>query len=221
MAPGGVRTRRTPIGRVRTRRTTDMSDSHPSSRAPELRPNRNRPRFVTVRTITALLLRQMVATYGRRPGGYLWAILEPALSIMLLTAIFSAGFRTPSLGTNFAIFYASGFMPFMMWQKVASSLGTSLRANKNLLTFPRVTIVDAMTARLILEVLTQLLVSYIIFAGILYLYDTRTVLKIPELLSAYSMAVALAIGIGVLNCFLILRFVMWGTIWGIMTRPLV
>jgi len=179
------------------------------------------PSFVTWRTILALLLRQMSTTYGRNPGGYLWAVLEPALGILLLTAIFSAGFRSPSLGTNFAIFYASGYMPYMMWQKTATALGTSLRSAKNLLTFPRVTIVDALAARFFLEVMTQLLVSYIILTAIILMYDTRTVLKMPELITAYLMAMALGLGIGILNAFLITRFPLWRTAWGIVTRPLV
>lgn len=186
-----------------------------------LRPVRPQMRFVTLRTISAMVLRQMSTTYGRSPGGYLWAILEPAAGIILLTAIFSAGFRNPSLGTNFAIYYASGFMPFIMFLKVSSSLGSSVRASRNLLTFPRVTVVDAIVAVVILEVLTQLLISYIILSAILAIYDTRTVLKMEYLIQAYLMAIALGIGIGLLNCFLSLAFNIWRSIWSIMTRPLV
>ncbi|EYD76926.1 putative cell surface polysaccharide export ABC-2 transporter permease protein [Rubellimicrobium mesophilum DSM 19309] len=34
------------------------------------------------------------------------------------------------------------------------------------------------------------------------------------------MAAALALGIGLLNCFLISMFQMWGTLWNVVTRPL-
>lgn len=188
---------------------------------PQLKAVRPRLRFVTMRTITAMMLRQMSSSYGRSPGGYLWSILEPAGGIILMTAIFSAGFRTPSLGTNFAIFYASGFMPFIMFQKVSSKLGNSVRSSKSLLTFPRVTLIDAIAATALLEIVTQLLVSYLIFSIILGFYDTRTILDLPILVSTYMMAIALGIGIGTLNCFLFLRFTLWRTVWGIMTRPLV
>jgi capsular polysaccharide transport system permease protein len=181
----------------------------------------SRLRFATGRAIMALVLRQMSAKYGRNPGGYIWAILEPAIGIIFLTAIFSAGFRTPSLGTNFAIFYASGFLPYEAAMKTSSGLMTSLKANRNLLTFPRVTLVDAMAAQLILDVLTQLLVSYLLFTAILFLYDTRTILVMPYLIQAYVMAIALGFGIGTLNCFLVTRYPLWRTAWGILTRPLV
>ena len=42
---------------------------------PQLRP----PRVQTFRTISALIMREMQTTYGRSPGGYLWAVLEPVL----------------------------------------------------------------------------------------------------------------------------------------------
>lgn len=186
----------------------------------ELHPVKPKLRFVTGRAIMALLLRHMQASYGRNPGGYIWAILEPAAGLILLTTLFSAGFRTPALGTNFAIFFASGYLPYNMFSKVSGSLISSLRSTRGLLGFPRITIADTLTARLVLEILTQLLISCIIFAAILSIHDTRTVLKMPELILAYTMAASLGLGVGLLNCFLITRFVMWGTAWGIISRPL-
>ena len=35
------------------------------------------PRFRALRTITALILREMGSTYGMSPGGYVWAVLQP------------------------------------------------------------------------------------------------------------------------------------------------
>ena len=41
---------------------------------PDLPTNR---RFASFRAIGALILREMATSYGRSPGGYIWAILEP------------------------------------------------------------------------------------------------------------------------------------------------
>ena len=46
-----------------------------------------RRRFASLRAIAALVLREMSTTNGRSPGGYLWAILEPAAGIALLTIV--------------------------------------------------------------------------------------------------------------------------------------
>jgi len=177
-------------------------------------------RFATIRTILALVLREMSTTYGRSPGGYVWAILEPALGIALLTAVFSLGFRSPSIGTNFPIFYATGMVPFLMYTDVASKISSSLMFSRRLLEYPSVTYIDAMIARLIVNGLTQLMVSYIVFVGILMLFETQTVPDLPVIFVAFSMVFVLAMGVGVMNCFLFTMFPVWQRSWAVMTRPL-
>ena len=83
-------------------------------------------RFPGARTVAALMLREMATTYGRSPGGYLWAILEPVVGILLLTAIFSIAFHTPPLGVNFPIFYATGLVPFTLYLTVSSKTSLAL-----------------------------------------------------------------------------------------------
>jgi len=179
------------------------------------------PRAASLRTITALILREMGATYGRSPGGYVWAVLEPALGLMLLVLIFSTGFRTPPLGTSFAIYYASGLLPFYMFMMTAVKVQQAINYSKQLLAYPRVTFMDALLARFILSVLTQLVVSALLFTVILAMFETRTVLRIGTLLNAYAMSAALGFGIGVLNCLMVSRHALWQTVWSVITRPLV
>jgi len=141
----------------------------PAAQKPKVR--RTIPRFAGLRSIMALILREMSTTYGRSPGGYLWAILEPAAGIALLSAIFSIGFRSPGLGTNFSMFYATGMLPFTMFNDIVGKLGQSLNYSKQLLAYPRVTFIDAILARFTLNVMTQVLISYIIFFGIILLFE--------------------------------------------------
>ena len=87
--------------------------------APAAEPNL---RFRGARAIIALILREMSTTYGRSPGGYLWAILQPVAMIVMLTLAFSVLLRSPSLGTSFLLFYASGFLIMRMFQEVSLRL---------------------------------------------------------------------------------------------------
>ncbi|MEL6550911.1 MAG: ABC transporter permease [Pseudomonadota bacterium] len=177
-------------------------------------------RYGTLRSVSALMLREMSSTYGRSPGGYLWAILEPLLGIALLTIIFSIGFRSPRLGDNFPIFYATGLLPFLMFMTVSNKMGQAINYSKQLLAYPRVTFVDTLIARMLLAVLTSLIVSALIFTGILLAFETRTTLVLPQILLAFSMAAALGIGIGTLNCLLVSMYPVWQQAWSIFTRPL-
>ena len=70
------------------------------------------PRFRPFRTIAALMLREMSTTYGQSAGGYIWAILKPVGMIVILSLVFSLMVRKPYLGTNFMLFYATGYLPY-------------------------------------------------------------------------------------------------------------
>lgn len=191
----------------------------PPSETIVLRPAHRR-RFATLRAVTALMLREMQTTYGRSPGGYLWALVEPVAGIALMTIIFSVGFRSPPMGTDFAPFYASGVVPFLFFTTVSAKVGQSLQFSRQLLAYPSVNFVDAILARVLVNTMTQALVGYIVFTGVLVFYDTRGALDFGAMILAFSLTALLATGIGTLNCFLTLQFPVWQTIWSILTRPL-
>lgn len=168
----------------------------------------------------ALILREMSATYGRTPGGYIWAILEPVLGIAFLSYIFSLGFKTPRLGDNFPIFFGTGLLPFMASMAIAASVSQSLNYSRALLNYPIVSYMDALVARLILALTNQLLVSVILLYGIVFVWDTRTVFEVDRALLTYAMAIAFGFGLGVFNCFFVTRFQLYQRIFSIATRPL-
>jgi len=165
-------------------------------------------------------MREMATTYGRSPGGYLWAILEPVAAIALMSFVFSLLLRSPSLGTNFPYFYASGYLPFTMYMVISQQIAGAIKYSKPLLAYPAVTCMDALLARMILHVMTQMLVTFIVIGGIIVVFDIAPILNWPAIFNALGMAIALGFGIGTLNCFLISRFDLWQRIWGIITRPL-
>lgn len=167
-----------------------------------------------------MMLREMVTTYGRSPGGYLWAILEPVAAIALLSIAFSLAFAQPSLGTSFPLFYATAYLPYMLFHDVGNKVATSLKFSKPLMAYPAVTYVDAILARFILNTLTHLMVFAIVMSTIMFTLDTRAVVDLPAVLNALAMAAALGLGIGTLNCYLMLAFPAWERLWLILTRPL-
>lgn len=120
----------------------------------------------SVRTVFALILREMSTTYGRSPGGYIWAIAEPVAGTALLAFAFSVAFKSPPLGTNFALFYATGLLPFMIYTDIANKVAESIRFSRQLLFYPKVTFMDAILARFILNFTVQIIVATLIFVGL-------------------------------------------------------
>ncbi|MEM6594053.1 MAG: ABC transporter permease [Pseudomonadota bacterium] len=176
--------------------------------------------FGSLRAIIALMLREMSSTYGRTPLGYLWAILEPVVGISLLTLVFMAILHAPPIGNNFAIFYATGMLPFLLYMEMSNKVMQSMQFSTQLLVYPSVTFVDALLARFFLTLLTQILVMGIVFAGLMALFDTRTQPDILKIALAISMVAALGFGVGSLNCVLVGFAPSWARIWAIANRPM-
>ncbi len=185
-----------------------MPQHHPLTRMPALR------------TIFALIFREMSTSYGKSPGGFIWTVLEPVGGIALLTIIFSLGVRVPPMGSSFALFYASGLLPFIMFLDISRKIAQSLSFSKQLLFYPGVTFVDAIIARFVLACMIQALVFVIVLTGIIYYDDIELIVNLPRIMLAFLMAAGLALGVGCMNCFLMRRFPVWANIWGIITRPL-
>lgn len=193
-----------------------MSSDHS---LPRRRPT-HRPRFL--RSVVALILREMVTRYGRTPGGYLWTIAEPVGGIAMLVIIFSVGLkiRTPALGINFPLFFATGLMTLGMYQGTAGVVQRALNFSRQLLFYPGIGFVEAILARFLLEVLTRLVVVYVVLGAILMLFETRAVIDLPPIIAALGLAALIGLGIGCLNAFLIPTFPLWESVWGILTTPL-
>lgn len=181
---------------------------------------RKRPRFQMTRTVMALVLREIATTYGRSAGGYFWAIVEPVLGIALLSLIFSLALRSPGLGSNFALFYATGYLPFSMTLQTINKVAQSVRFSRPFMAYPCVTFMDALVARLILNGLTNLVIMAVVLLGIMTIYDLPYWADLGSIMTAVGLSILLASGIGTLNCFLMTSFPIYEQIWAIATRPL-
>lgn len=183
-------------------------------------PASQKPRsFRLFRSVVALIMREMATTYGRSPGGYLWAVLEPVGAVAILSYVFSYTFSSPSLGTNFPYFYATGFLPFSLYMAVNSSVASSIRFSRQLLEYPSVTFVDAIIARFVLNLTTEVLVMVVVFAGIIFIYDLNPIFNWIALGQALFMVAMFSFGVGVMNCYLMTSFPVWERVWSILNRP--
>lgn len=174
----------------------------------------------SLRTIGALVLREMSTVYGKNPGGYLWAVLEPLGGILIMAVGFSLLLRNPSLGTSFILFYASGFVPFIFYQDIARVTAFSLNYSKALLRYPVVSWIDAVLARVVLYTITGATVGAVILTAILMYVDHNAALHLEYIVIAILSALLLGMGVGLINCVLFGVWPIWQTIWGIIVRPL-
>lgn len=167
-----------------------------------------------------MMLREMATTFARAPGGYAWAVLQPVAVIALLSVAFSAVFSAPPIGDSFPLFFASAYLPYMLFQDIASKLSRAVPFSRPLLVYPAVSFVDVILARFALNLLTHAVVFALVTGGLLILLDPRAEPEAAAMALALAMAAALALGVGTLNCYLTLAFPVWDRVWTIATRPL-
>jgi capsular polysaccharide transport system permease protein len=173
-----------------------------------------------MRAILALILREMGSTYGDSPGGYIWAIIQPVGMIVVLSLGFSLLVKAPSLGTSFILFYATGFLTYDMYNQMMSKIGGALKYSKSMLAYPRVTWLDAILARFILNLITAVAVICIVISAILFFINTRSIISIQPILIGLTLCALLGTGIGMVNCMLTGLFPVWSSIWKILSRPM-
>jgi capsular polysaccharide transport system permease protein len=172
------------------------------------------------RVIFALMAREMISRYSRSTGGYIWAVADPVLAIGVMSIVFSAMFRQPSIGTSFIVFFASGYIPFRMYADVQGNVMGAVRYNRALLQYPTVTPIDTVIARALLCILTLLCVDIIILAAAIRVGGTPVNLDLLVMTKALLIAAALGIGIGSVNSVAVAYSATWERVWRITTAPL-
>lgn len=191
-----------------------MNEAFTTTATATLRPG------AALRSIAALIQREIATTYGRSPGGYVWAVLEPIGGIAVLSLAFSLFLQRPALGTNFPLFYATAFLPFTLYAQLSVKLAQAIQFSRPLLAYPAVTFVDALAARFALALLTHAVVFALVVIGIHLAFGLRATLDWPAILLGFTMAAALGLGVGTLNCYLRAMLPIWDTVWSVANRPL-
>lgn len=126
----------------------------------------------------------------------------------------------PAIGSNFPLFYASGLLPFLMFNDISSKVAGSIRFSRPFLSYSRVTFLDAMIARFLLNTLTHATIIGIVITGIFILYQIPFVVDMSYVFESILVTAMLGAGVGTINCYLITSFPVWERIWSILTKPM-
>ncbi|MCK8780590.1 ABC transporter permease [Rhizobium sp. NTR19] len=173
-----------------------------------------------LRVVFAFIVREIASRYGRSPGGYLWAVVEPVAYVGMMSLLFGALARTPAVGTSFPLFFATGYIAYNMYNGMVGYLSSAISSNKSLLQYPLVAPIDPFIGRGILQAATSVVVAIIVLWGA-YLTDPFPHEIIwSALLQATAFAWTLAAGIALTNVVLFERSKLYEKVFGVITRPL-
>jgi capsular polysaccharide transport system permease protein len=179
-----------------------------------------RPAAPRTHIIAALVVRETAARFGSSAGGYLWAFAEPIGGIVLLALAFSFIVQEPPLGDSFLFFYATGLLPFLMFNAVAGGAMNALAHNRGLLAYPVIRALDTILARAVLDALTYTAITLVILAGLVTALSLHLPFDPVALTVCLILTAALGLGIGTGNALLVGLFPAWRQIWSVLNRPL-
>jgi capsular polysaccharide transport system permease protein len=166
------------------------------------------------RIIGALFLRELRTRFGSMQLGYAWALIEPLVQITILVEIFSILGRRPPLGTFYASFFLTGYLPYFVFSQLANRAATAISANRALLTFPPVRNMDTAWARIFLEVATGF-ASFLLLAAVFAFLDIPVIPNdVVQFALAFLAISCLGAGMGMVNAAMSTLFDWWMIIFG-------
>jgi capsular polysaccharide transport system permease protein len=173
------------------------------------------------RVIHALIIRETRTRFGDSRLGYGWALIEPILHILLLSAAFSLLMHgNPPIGTHFFVFYFTGLIPYHVFVHTSTSMMHGITSNGSLLQLPPVKPFDVILARGLLEFSTDIVVATSLLAG----FAAIGIPAMPEHLGSVATALIVTAlfgcGVGFVNAVLQTLYRSWDKLWNNATRLL-
>lgn len=114
------------------------------------------------RVIHALILREVKVRFGRLKIGYLWALLEPILFVLVLSIIFTIRRNHTVYGMPLLMFLLTGIIPFLVFRNTMGKTISAAMSSAPLLHLPQINLFEIVVARSILEFVTVFIAFNII-----------------------------------------------------------
>lgn len=164
---------------------------------------------VQARVISALILRDVKTRFGANPVNYLVAVAWPLAHLFILLIIYTVLGRSAPYGTSAVQFFATGVLPFLLFNYPARFVMLSVPMNAPLLGFPVVTLFDVIMARVLLEIISAFAVI-IIMAAILFAIGIDIAPRDSvAAVAALGSTLLLASGVGILNALIVKKIPAW------------
>ena len=146
--------------------------------------------------IYALLLQEMLSTFGRSRVGFMWVLIEPIAHLLVPMFIFS--FIRVGLvpGVEYPVFLVYGFLPFLLFKSICLKIVNGVNAAQGLLSYRQVQLMDVFIAKTMAYAVIQAVVFTIVLTGLaMFGFDVLPVHPV-ELAAVLALTIILAFGLG-------------------------
>ncbi len=151
---------------------------------------------IQLTVLKSLVLREVKGKYGEFKLGFMWALLEPLIHIIILSYIFGAIKGKTLAGIDFPIFVTLGVIPFLTFRKLISQCTGAIDGNSGLFEYTHVKPIDAVLARIIVEFLTAMLIVLIVFGFYILFGYELSIANPPKFIGTFALLVFFTSGLG-------------------------
>jgi capsular polysaccharide transport system permease protein len=145
----------------------------------------------------AVLLRDIRSRFFDHGLGFLIVPFFPIAHMGVLLVIYTVMNRPAPFGDDLRLFFGTGLMPIMIFMYVSRFMSVSLLANKTMMAFPVVKLLDIVLARAALELVGMLLAVGIMCLILISVGTNPMPVDVTQALLALLTSSALAIGMGI------------------------
>jgi len=131
--------------------------------------------------------------------GYLWALVEPALTIVTFYVLFTVAKRAPD-GMDIWGFVATGVLPYTLFSSCCNRCADAISGNKPLLFYPHVQPLDFVIARTLLEFATYVAVFAVLMFGHALYVQQFSIDSALRTLGGFILAGGFGAALGLLFC---------------------
>jgi capsular polysaccharide transport system permease protein len=169
----------------------------------------SRPFQVWLNVTNAILLRDIRVRAGKYYLGYIIIFLFPFLHLGAVLTVTVMMDRIPPVGTQPIIFFGLSILPFVVFVYPSRQIVVGLAANRPLLCFSRVKIMDLIIARGLLETANGIMVSMIVFLVLFVATGEFTPRNPLGLLCSILLTLYLGCAYGLINALIAHVFQFW------------
>lgn len=154
--------------------------------------------FRKVNVMHAVVMRDIRSRFFNHGLGFLIVPLFPVTHVAILLVFYSILGRDSAFGDDLRLFFATGLMPALTFTYLSRFMSVSLLANKSMMAFPVVRLLDIVLARAFLEFMGIILALLIMFVFLTSFGTDPIPTKPSEALLGFFFTVVLALGFGII-----------------------
>ena len=147
-------------------------------------------------TIHALVVRDIRSRFSGDPLGYGWAFVTPLVWITSIAIVFSFIGRTVPIYTDVVSFLIAGMLPYTVFRMTITSTMRSLKVNRYMLYFAKISKIDILIASALVELVNALAVYIVLVIANLLLFSNFELANPALAITGFTLAWGLGVSFG-------------------------